>query len=251
VTLSAVKVLAAAVVAVLVAGGAGAATVHRPGAATLQRSGARLPGTEGTAGPQRTAPQSTPSVPVTVAPTVPGVPPSSVVLTAGLLDFADLGGFYDPKPADSAQQLASSPCLARLAPLGAASTAQTYFAGPDYGEVPAINEVVGGFTGAGAAAAYAHDVAVLGSCTPLTATVDGVTGSARLAPVAATLPPGDTESAFSGTAPAGGRTWSVNVGIVQEAQLVVVVVYIDTVPPSDAIYGNFPSTVAAAAGKLA
>jgi hypothetical protein len=38
---------------------------------------------------------------------------------------------------------------------------------------------------------------------------------------------------------------------VLDGKIVVVVVYVDNVPPSNAIYGDLPSTVGAAVGKLA
>ncbi|MCU4186077.1 hypothetical protein K6U06_17035 [Acidiferrimicrobium sp. IK] len=235
--------LVAGVIGAVVVGGGGG---RLPGGAS--ESGGHPSGHSATtaAGPTGTA-----TIPVTTLPPAAGSAPSSATLSANLLAFADLGGFYDPVPADSSRQLAASPCLSQLAPTGAATSASTYFAGPARGSLPAINEVVAGYNGAAATAAYAHDVSVLQHCSPVTVTVAGATATLRLAPVANTLPASDTESAFGGTGVVQGRTWSVDIGLVAQPQVVLLVIYIDTVPPSNAIYGNFPSTLAAALGKLA
>jgi hypothetical protein len=197
------------------------------------------------------APGSAPtSAPVT-APTTPSGPtPSSSTLSGDLLAFADLGGFYDTVPSDSEAQLASSTCLTQLTPAGAASSAQTYFAGPASGSLPAINEVMAGYDGASAGQAFARDVATLQHCTPFTLTLDGTPASVTLAANTDVLPVGDAESAFSGTTTVAGRTEAVSVAVVLRSQVVVVVVYVDTVPASNAIYGDFRSTIAAALGKL-
>jgi hypothetical protein len=198
------------------------------------------------------APGPTPTtVPVTIPATTTGQTPSSSTLADDLLAFADLGGFYNTVPSDSARQLASSTCLNQLGPAGAASSAQTYFAGPAAGSLPAINEVLAGYNGIDAGQAYARDVATLQHCTPLTLTLDGVPVSVTLAPDADVLPVGDAESAFTGTTTVAGRTEAVSVAVVLRSQVVVLVIYVDTMPASNAIYGDFPSTIAAAVGKLA
>jgi hypothetical protein len=241
--------LAAGIVAAILVGGRSTSPPATPGTAVPVAS----PTTAPTAPTRSLAPGPAPTtVPeVTIPATTTGPTPSSSTLSGDLLAFADLGGFYDTVPTDSAMQLASSTCLTELGPAGAASSAQTYFAGPAAGSLPAINEVLAGYDGTAAARAYTRDVGILGHCTPLTLTLDGTAASVTLAADTDVLPVGDAESAFTGNTTVAGRTEAVSVAVVLRSQVVVLIVYVDTVPASNAIYGDFPSTIAAAVGKLA
>jgi hypothetical protein len=70
--------------------------------------------------------------------------------------------------------------------------------------------------------------------------------SARSVPVV-----GDQSSAYEGQFQLFGRTEQLGIELVQTGRTVFVVTYIDTVPPSNAIFGDLSSTVSAAIGKEA
>lgn len=225
-------VLAAAVA--LLGSGIGAAVAHvRPAGAPAHRRG-----------PVATT-ATTPPPPPTPAPA------TSAQLEAGLITPTDMGGYYRVHPGAAEALLDSSACLASLQPSPAqAGRAVTGLLGPDLYSLPAIVEVVDSYRGASPAAVYRSVVAALGSCRTLSFAFGGQRVSAPLAPLAL-APVGQADAAWAGRFSYSGATLAVQLGVDLDGQDVVSVVFIDRVPPLDAIMGNFPSTLSLALGKLA
>lgn len=205
----------------------------------------------GLPGPATTSPapttSSTSPSPTTAAP--PG--PSSSALASGLVTPTDMGGYYRTVPGFGDALIASSPCLALIGRAGAQSgRALTGLLGPDEHSVPSIVEEVASYPGASARSHFDAAVAAIGACATLSFDFGGPTVTARLAPVA--VPPiGDADQVWSGSFTAEGASFSIELGTVLVSDEVLALVWIDSVPPSDAVMGSFVSTLSLAIGKLA
>ena len=228
--------LLAVAAATVVAGIAGAATIS-PGHPTSARGSA----------PTTTSPASVVTPPATTVPGGPG--PTSAALAAGMLAPVDLGGFYRVNDPYASNVLSTAPCLAGVGPSQAQSgRAIVGLIVP--GGHPAITEVAASYPGSAAEQVYQSVNQALAACTAFSV---NLAGSVVTVPVSRqNLPPvGDASSAFGGTFTNSGRTETLQLEVVLDGKIVLVVVYVDTVPASNAIYGDLPSTVGAAIGKLA
>ena len=115
---------------------------------------------------------------------------------------------------------------------------------------PAVTEVAASYPGATAVQVYHSINESLAACTAFPVDLGGVGVTVHITPQ--NLPQvADASSAYGGTFNASGRNQSLQVEVVLDRKIVVVVVYVDNVPPSNAIYGDLQSTAAAAVGKLA
>jgi hypothetical protein len=231
------RLVLAAASAVVVAGSAGAFTVHG------SRSPAHPVSTPTTA-------PSTTTVPTTSETTTPDAPgPSSPALAAGMLAPVDLGGFYRVNAPYASTVLSSAPCLAGMAPSPSQNgRAFTGLIVP--GGHPAIAEVAASYPGSGAEQVYHAVSSALGACTAFSVNLAGSSVRVQMSPRSAPSV-GDASQAYGGTFTVSGMPESLQVEVVLDSNIVLVVVYADTVPASNAIYGDLPSTVGAAIGKLA
>ena len=199
-----------------------------------------------TTGTTGTTVSSTTAAPDTTA---GGSGPDSAALAAGMLAPVDLGGFYRINDPYAAALLATAPCLAGV---GAAQVqdgrAFTGLIVP--GGHPAVVEVAVSFPGSGSAEVFQSVNAALTSCTSFSADLGGTEVSLPIVPEQVPAV-GDASAAYSGKFSVAGGSESLQVAVVLDGKIVLLVVYIDTVPPSNAIYGDLPSTVGAAIGKLA
>lgn len=211
--------------------------------------------THDSASTHRAAPSTTvtpaTSVPprsITTAPAGPG--PSSQALAANLLAPPDLGGFYRVNPAVGAALIRSAPCVAGLGPSQAQSgSASVGLVGPDAGGLPFITEIVASYPGSAASGVYQQVEAALMSCTNFAANVEGTQEHVPL--VEGNLQPvGDASSEFEGSFNAAGRAERLQVGLALSSQDVVCVVWV-AAAGYNPIYGDLPSTLSAAIGKLA
>lgn len=230
------RLLVGATVAILAAGVAGSFTVGSSGAPRDSLVGpASIPTTT-------TAPTSTAS-----APDTPG--PSTAALTAGMLAPIDLGGFYRVDQAYASTVLTTAPCLAGMAP-SQSQSGRAYVGLMVPAGHPAVTEVAASYPGSTAEQVYQSVKAVLAACSGFAVDLDGAGVRVQIShqDIQAV---GDASAAYGGTFPVGGRTESLQVAVVLDGKIVLVVVYVDTVPASNAIYGDLPSTVEAAIGKLA
>lgn len=236
------RVLLAMAAAVLAAGVAGSVTVGKSPATR----GSTSPPT--TVGGTTTAPPAT-TAPGTTAPGPGGAGPDSAALSAGMLAPVDLGGFYRVNDPYASTVLSTAPCLAGVGP-SQAQNGRAFVGLVVPGGHPAITEVAASYPGSSAEQVF-HSVSdALAACTTLSANLKGEQVNVRLS--AQSNPPvGDASSSYGGTFSAGGRNWSLQLEVVLDGKIVLLVVYVDTVPPSNAIYGDLPSTVGAAIGKLA
>ena len=225
-----------AAAAVLAAGVAGAATVGTT----------RVKGTATASTTSSPATRTTPAPTTTVA---GGPGPSSAALAAGMLAPVDVGGFYRVNDAYAATVLATAPCLAGAGPSpsqnGRAVVGLVVPAGH-----PAITEVAASYPGATAERVYESVNQAIAACVAFPVNLGGESVTVHMSPQS--LPPvGDASSAYRGTFNAAGRDQALQVEIVLDGKIVLVVVFVDTVPASNPIYGDLPSTVGAAIGKLA
>ena len=62
---------------------------------------------------------------------------------------------------------------------------------------------------------------------------------------------GDADRAWSGTFTSSGDRFTFQVGVVLTGPDVLAVIWVDSVPGSDPVMGNFVSTLSLAIGKLA
>jgi hypothetical protein len=173
------------------------------------------------------------------------------VLGANLLVPTDLGGFYAVRPDVGAALLDSAPCLAGLSPSPSQSgRAVTGLVGPDYGPVPEILEVVMSYPGSAANGVYQSLTTAMQACSSFAVSL---AGTAVRVPIASESMPtlGDRSAAWQGQFTIGGRTQQLGVAVALSGQKVFCVMFIDTVPRSNAIYGDLASTVSAAIGKEA
>ena len=237
------RVLLATASAILAAGVAGAVTVGRAPSAR----GSAPPHTSTTSGFHNPSNTTTTVPSATTAPGGPG--PDSTALTAGMLAPVDLGGFYRVNDPYASTVLATAPCLAGVGPSQAQSgRAFTGLVVP--GGHPAITEVATSYPGSAAEQVFHSVNDALAACSAFSANLAGQNIRVQLSPQS-TPAVGDASDSYGGTFAAGGKTWSLQLEVVLDAKIVLVVVYADTVPPTNAIYGDLPSTVGAAIGKLA
>ncbi len=229
-----------------------AVAVHPPARMTDARTTSTRPATTGPK--TRTGPSTRHgSAPTTVPPptTVPTAAVSAA-LEADLLVPADEGGFYRVQPSIGQSDLGGSSCLATLAHQpGQVGTALSYLEGPNEDGLPGILELLTSYRGAGAARAFRADMADLAGCAHLVTTLDGGGRvDTHLAPV--TLPAlGEGDFADKGAFSVGGVDQTITVAVVRRDPVVLTMVYLDSVPPADALYDNFVSALVTSFGKLA
>jgi len=237
----------AVAVSIVVAGLVGVAVHHPP----AHHSDAVTTGGHPSAGPPTTARHPSPAS--TAPPATTAGPPgaSSATLAANLLTPTDLGGFYAPNLEAADDFLDSAPCLAGTLPAPSQSgRALTGLLGPNRGSVPDITEVVLSYPGSRATAVYRSLTAAMQACSSFAMSLGG---TALRVPIAAgsMAAVGDASSEYQGDFDVDGRTEQIGIAIVLSGQNVFAVTFVDTVPPSNAILGNLPSTVSAAIGKEA
>ena len=177
--------------------------------------------------------------------------PGTADLENGLVTPTDMGGYYRVDSASATAVLDSSPCLAVFQAAAAQSgRAVTALLGPNAHSVPMLVEVVQSYPGATAADVYRNIVTALGGCPQLGFDFGGGMVQAPLSHVA--IPPvGDSDQVWSGTFDFSGQSFSAEIGVVLTGRSVLGLLWVDTVPPSPAIMGNFTSTLSLAIGKLA
>ena len=163
----------------------------------------------------------------------------------------DMGGFYHVDLTTAASILNSAPCLGGFEPSPSQSgRAATGLIGPDYLGVPTIVEEAVSYPGSSADAVYRSLAAVMRDCASFPVELGGTHVSVRLAPF--TIPAvGDAVVCFQGDFAYAGRTDKLQVGVVLNGQTVLLLLYIDSVPQSNPLFGDFVSTVSNALGKLA
>ena len=154
-------------------------------------------------------------------------------------------------PADAVALIRSAPCLAGLGPSSAQSgSASTGLVGPDGGGLPFIAEVVGSYPGGTSAGVYQQVAASLKACSTFSANIEGVADRVPLSE-GNLQQLGDASSEFQGAFSAAGRAEKLQVGLALSGQDVVCVVWVAAAAGYNPIYGDLPSTLAAAIGKLA
>lgn len=227
-------------------GGAVAALLVAGTAASVGGVGHRAPRPASAVAPTTTA-AGTASPPAASGP--PG--PASDQLRSGLITPTDMGGYYRVDEASATALLDSAGCLAVLQPAaGQSGRAVTGLLGPDANSVPTVVEVVASYPGSVAADVYRNVVAAIGGCPSLAFTFGGTPVRAPI--TAGSIPPvGDSVHVWSGRFDIGSLAFSVQVGAVLAGRTVIGLIWIDRVPPSAAVMGNFTSTVSLAIGKLA
>lgn len=244
------KWLTAAALALL-ASGVGGVIAHRSPGAGGMTDGPVPPTTAARPGgaPTTAAAAQASAVP---APPVPAGPAaSSAALAAGLITPTDMGGYYRVDGPTAADILDSAPCLAGLSPSSSqVGRAQTALLGPDLHSVPTVVEVVGSYAGQTPASVYREVVAAVESCPSFNLTFGGTPLAVPLKP-GHIAPVGLADTTWVGTAPYSGSSLELQLGVVLDGHSVVAMMWIDRVPPSDAIMGDFTSTLSAALGKLA
>lgn len=243
------KWLIAVALALVVAGVGGIVVHHDPASGQAVPGPGRGSGTTVAATTTTTAPAGASSIPV---PTVAAGPAAgSAALAAGMITPTDMGGYYRIDSGAAATIVDSAPCLAGLSPSASqAGRAQTALLGPDLHSLPTIVEVAASYSGQAPASIYREVVAAVDACPSFTVTFGGTPLAVPLKP--ATIPPvGLADTVWSGTAPYAGSNLEFRLGVVLAGHTVVAMMWIDSVPPSAAIMGDFTSTLSAALGKLA
>ena len=176
---------------------------------------------------------------------------SSQTLTSNLLVPTDLGGFYRINPSAGLSTFRSAPCLAGLGPSPSQSgSAAQGLVGPDAGGLPFITEIVGSYPGSTAAAVYQQVVNSLRSCPTFSASIEGTEQHVALAE-GNSQQVGDASSEFEGAFNTAGRAEKLQVGLALSGQKVICVVWVAVTSGYNPIYGDLPSTLSAAIGKLA
>lgn len=205
----------------------------------------------------KTTASATTVAPVTTVPasttTTPSAGPgeSSQRLAANLLVPTDLGGFYRVSSSAASTVLHSAPCLAGLGPSPSQSgSAAQGLQGPDSGGLPFITEIAGSYGGDVASAVYQQVVSSLRSCPTFSADIEG---SEQHVPLAEgnLQQVGDASSEFEGAFTSAGRAEKLQVGLALSGQNVICVVWVSASAGYNPIYGDLPSTLSAAIGKLA
>lgn len=163
-----------------------------------------------------------------------------------------MGGYYQIEPTTAAAVLGSAPCLAGLRPSPAQSgRAASALVGPNLYGVPTFVETAVSYPGSSAQSVYRALVATMASkaCTNFGLQFSGTSEKVPMTP--APIPAvGDADSVWQGQFQLPGRTEKLQVGLVLVGQIVLNLIYVDTVPPSDPIMGTFVSTLSNAIGKL-
>lgn len=201
-----------------------------------------------------TTPAPTTSVPTPIstsstAPAGPGA--SSRELASNLLSPTDLGGFYRVNQGNAVALIRSAPCLAGMGPSSAQSgAATTSLVGPDAGGLPFIAEIVGSYPGGTSAGVYQQVAASLKACSTFSATIEGVSDHVPLSE-GNLQQLGDASTEFQGSFSAAGGSDKLQVGVALSGQNVVCVVWVAPAAGYNPIYGDLPSTLSAAIGKLA
>ena len=195
-----------------------------------------------------------PASPTTLVPAPavpPGEPADSATLAAGMITPTDMGGYYRIDSSAAATILHSAPCLAGLTSSSAdTGRADTALLGPDYHSVPTIVEVVASYSGQQPAAVYRAVVAAVDACPSFAVNFGGTALGVPLRRI--TIPAvGLASTAWAGTVPFAGSNLELQVGVVLDGHSVVALMWIDSVPPSAAVMGDFTSTLSVALGKLA
>lgn len=187
----------------------------------------------------------------TTVPAPTGPPADSAALASGTITPTDMGGYYHLDESAAASIGHSAPCLAGLTSSSAASgRADTALLGPDYHSLPTIVEVVRSYPGQQPGAVYRDVVATVDACPSFALTFGATPLQVPLRPMS--IPPvGLASSAWAGTAPYSGSNLEVQLGVVLDGHSVVALMWIDGVPPSPAVMGDFTSTLSVAVGKLA
>ncbi|HMC39154.1 MAG TPA: hypothetical protein VKI19_05790 [Acidimicrobiales bacterium] len=239
------NVLGAVAVALLGIGAIGVATHDsgRPEGGRAATATTRRPG------PAPTPPDRTPTTPPTTVAGPP--PPGPAQLEAGLVTPTDMGGYYRVSADAASALIDSAPCLAVLQPSSAqAGRAVTALLGPDLHSVPTIVEEVASYRGGAAPSVYRSVRTALDACRSLAVQFTGAPALIRLQP--SSVPPvGDADRAWSGTFTSSGDRFTFQVGVVLTGPDVLAVIWVDSVPGSDPVMGNFVSTLSLAIGKLA
>lgn len=198
-----------------------------------------------------TVPPSTSVPPSTTTTTVAGPGENSQTLASNLLVPTDLGGFYRVNPAQGTSLFRSAPCLAGLGPSPSQSgSAIQGLIGPDAGGLPFITEIVGSYPGSTAAAVYQQVTAALQSCPTFSVNVEGAGQHVPLSE-GNLQQVGDASSEFEGRFSTAGRAERLQVGLALSSQNVICVVWVANTAGYNPIYGDLPSTLSAAIGKLA
>lgn len=163
----------------------------------------------------------------------------------------DMGGYYRIDPASAAAILDSAPCLAGLAGSPSqAGRADTALLGPDLHSLPTIVEVAASYPGQEPAAVYRQVVTAVAACPSFHLTFGGTPLAVPLQAIS--IPPvGLADDTWAGTAAYAGGNLRLEVGVVLVGHTLVALMWIDSVPPSAAIMGDFTSTLSAVLGKLA
>jgi hypothetical protein len=231
------RLLLAVASALLVAGVVGLATHHSGATRAVD-----APATASTTPTGSTA---------TTGPAAGSPGPGTAPLNAGLVTPTDMGGYYRVVPAAAASLLDSAPCLAALQPSPTqGGRALTALLGPNRHSVPYLVEDVASYPGARSSAVYRSLVTSIDACPSLTFGFDGAAIAVRIA--ASSIPlVGDADQVWTGSFTAAGVSFTFQLGAVLDGPAVLAVIWIDSVPPSPAIEGNFTSTVSLAIGKLA
>jgi hypothetical protein len=219
------------------------------GVATHQSDGHHLTTTATTRAPATSASTSVPATTSTTTAAGPGA--SSQALAANMLTPTDLGGFYRTNTGFAASVIRSAPCLAGLGPSPSQSgMASTGLVGPDAGGLPFIAEIAGSYPGATSAAVYQQVTAALKACSTFSASIEGVSDHVPLSE-GNLQQLGDASAQFEGSFNSGGRAERMQVGVALSGQDVVCVVWVAATAGYNPIYGDLPSTLSAAIGKLA
>jgi hypothetical protein len=172
-------------------------------------------------------------------------------LSDNLLTPTDLGGYYHVEADDGVTFLSSAPCLAGLSPSSAQSgRAVTALLGPDLGSLPEIVEVVVSYPGSAALPVYRAVATTMQGCPAFSA---GIAGADVHVPMAAAQMPllGDASSLYQGQFTQAGRTLQLSLAMAADNGEVILVAYLDTQPPANAIFGGVVATISAAIGKEA
>jgi hypothetical protein len=178
-------------------------------------------------------------------------PAGSAVLAAGLIQPADMGGYYRPSPGALDGLVDSDPCLATLQPSPAqGGRAAEGLVTADSYQVPQIVEIVASYAGTTPMSVYDSTVAAIKACAHFAFAFDGtdVSGSLGPEPLATSA---DESTAWRVPFEYEGQGCDLQMALVRQGQNVLFLAWIDTVAPSPAIMGNFASTVPLAIGEEA
>lgn len=244
------RLLVAFSVALILAGAAGVVTRSvRPAPGSAVGAARRAP--PAAARPGRPAP-SVGTDPSAASTTIPGPPPEpTAVLRSDLITPTDMGGYYRSVPGAASSLLDSTSCLTPVKgpgrPVGRAATS---LLGPDSYSMPTVVEEVTSYPVASSRAGYEEAVSGMQACHFLSFDFEGAVVSARVA-LSTIAPVGDADTVWAGSFGYGPDRFSIQVGLVLDGPDVVLVVWMDPVPPLNPIMGDFASTVSLAVGKLA